>query len=628
MKKFLLAIFISITGLLQIYGQENLYIPVNMQKAYANETRSMDGIPGKNYWQNSANYEIEVHVYPWSRLLKGNETIIYFNNSPDSLSELVIRLYPDIYKRGNNRDNSLDPAALHDGVLISMCRINNRKIDLNSKTAAAWRSGTVLTIPLADKLLPGEKIKIEMEWQYTIADVSQIRGGAYDATSFFVSYWFPRISVYDDINGWDKSDYTGNQEFYNDFCNYDVKINLPDAYTVWATGVLQNPEDVLPEKQLKLYKKAHSSKDIINIIREKDYHEEDLVMNPAKNPWHFKAENVTDFAFSFSDYYLWDAGNVVVDGQDDPVFVSAAYKPKSMDFYEVALIACQTLKFYSEEMPGVPYPFPELTVFNGRGGMEFPMMINDGTTTNYASTVGLTSHEALHSYFPFYMGTNEKKYAWMDEGMVVALSFDFQLKMAPEEDVIASRVKKYLRIAGNELETPSMVSSLHLRGVPYRNAAYDKPAMAYYFLRDVLGDDLFKKALHTYMSRWNGKHPIPYDFFFTFDEISGEDLSWYWKPWFFDFAYPDLAVKSVLKESNRSKILVEKIGRMPIPAALSITFTDGTTETYYKTAAVWKNNAQQVSIEINTQKEIKSVLLGNSHIPDINPDNNSWENSN
>lgn len=605
-------------------GQNELYIPFNIQQAYKNHTRSFDGTPGENYWQNRADYRMDVTVYPWSRLLKGVQTIQYFNNSPDTLKEIVIKLYPDLYKYGNKRDDKIAAAALHDGVVFTEFKINNRFVDLNSKEASSWRTGTLLIVPLKDYLNPGSSLKVESQWQYTIPNISQIRGGAYDASSFFVSYWYPRIAVYDDLSGWDKFSYTGDQEFYNDFGNYDVSINLPDGYTAWATGILQNPKMVLPVKQFNLYQQAHATDKIVNIITQKDYYENGMVMNPDKNPWHFKAQNVTDFAFAFSDYYLWDAGSVKIPGHDEDVFVAAAYKPESNDFYEVARIAAQAVEFFSQEMPGINFPFPELTVFNGKGGMEFPMMINDGTTTTYASTVGLTSHEAMHSYFPFYMGTNEKKYAWMDEGLVVALCFDFQHKMAPDRDLVASRVEKYLRIAGDETEAPSMISSLHMRDIPYRNAAYDKPAMAYYFLRDFLGDDVFKKALHTYIDHWHGKHPMPYDFFFTFNRVSGQDLSWYWKPWFFEFAYPDLAIKDIKDDTGKNRIVVKKSGRMPLPVELLITFDDGSSQKVYKNAAIWQNGESEKIIDIDTDKKIRKILLGSEHIPDIDLSNNQW----
>jgi hypothetical protein len=339
---------------------------------------------------------------------------------------------------------------------------------------------------------------------------------------------------------------------------------------------------------------------------------------------------VPDFAFAVGYNYLWDAVNLPLEDRKRNIFISAAYQEKSSDFIDVAHIARQTIKYLSEELPGIPYPYPEMTVFNGQGGMEYPMIVNDGSSSTWKNTVHLTSHEITHTYFPFYMGTNESKYAWMDEGWAQMLPFRLQKRIAPENDPLISTCNYYRKVAGTEMEVPMMLPSIIFGGnsyrPSYRNSAYNRPAMAYHFLEDLLGKKTFKKALKSYITRWNGKHPIPYDFFFTFDNIVGENLSWYWKPWFFEAGYPDLAIKNVLLSSKGTSIIIEKIGNIPIPVNINITFSDGTIDTLYQSAKIWKDEQKEYLFYLeHGHKKIAKVELDCRKIPDVNIDNNIWK---
>jgi hypothetical protein len=453
--------------------------------------------------------------------------------------------------------------------------------------------------------------------------------GAYQDSSFFISLWYPQIAVYDDIDGWDKYFYTGNQEFYNDFKNFNVEITVPDSFLVWATGILENPRQILDDKYLARYNKAHQSDSVIHIIRSEDYRRDSIFREKGEHTFLFKADFVPDFAFAVGYNFLWDGINLSLKKDKKDIFISAAFREESEDFKEVAEIAYETIKYLSKELPGIPYPYPEMTVFNGRGGMEYPMIINDGSSSTRKGTVHLTSHEITHTYFPFYMGINEGKYAWMDEGWAQMLPFVLQERLAEKYDPIGYVSRSYAKAAGREMDVPLMVPSIIIGGnsyhPTYRNAAYNRPAMAYLFLKDLLGEKLFKKALQTYMERWNGKHPLPYDFFYTFDNIVGEDLSWYWKPWFFETGYPDLAVKDVVPSNKGISIIVSKEGNIPVPVKLQIIFSDSTQDSLYQTAKIWKNGQKEYLFYLDIgHKSVKKVELDCSHIPDVNKENNTW----
>jgi hypothetical protein len=223
------------------------------------------------------------------------------------------------------------------------------------------------------------------------------------------------------------------------------------------------------------------------------------------------------------------------------------------------------------------------------------------------------------------MGIDERRWAWMDEGWAQELSFDIQTGLAPERDTREYNIFRYLGSSGKEEDIPMMVPSDNLgRYRSYRSTSYLRPGEAYDMLRNTLGDELFGKALREYMNRWHGKHPMPYDFFFTFNEVSGEELNWFWNPWFFEFGYPDIGVKDVVRKNGETLISVEKIGCLPIPVDVKITFEDSSLKEIYKTADVWKTGDNVLTIDVSSRKKILSVILGNHHIPDANENNNTW----
>jgi hypothetical protein len=602
-----------------------LYTPKNIQKAIEKKTRTTSGLPGENYWQNKSIYNIKVNVLTAEKLIKGEETIKYFNNSPDTLSRIVVRLYQNIFRIGNFRDFEIDKRDITDGVKLNKIVINDINYDPDTSKELRNR-GTLLYIRPIKKIPPHSSCNLMFTWEFKLPSYTSIRMGAYDSTSFMVAYWYPQIAVYDDIDGWDENSYTGQKEFYNDFNDYNVEITVPNTCSVWATGILKNPEQVLNTKYFNRYKAALNSDTIIKIISPDDLLEMDIHnSSTSTNTWKFEAENVTDFAFATSSHYLWDAVSLTKDkNSNSRILISAAYNPKSKDFYEVADISRKTIEMLSNNFPGIPYPFSSMTVFNGDGGMEYPMMVNDASEDTRAGTTGLTSHEISHSYFPFYMGINETKYAWMDEGWAVMLPFELQMKLEPSNSPIERNVSNYEYFAGEEMELPLMTPSNQMNGNTYRVASYSRSGLAYYFLRDALGKELFDYALREYIKSWNGKHPSPFDFFNSFNHTTKQDLSWFWKPWFFENGYPDLALKiEILGEITNVEI--EKVGNIPIPLFLKINFNDRTSQEIFKDASIWKNGNTKIKYDFKFDKKVNTIELGNNRIPDINRANNYYK---
>jgi hypothetical protein len=605
--------------------QDNLYMPTNIQKAYEKGTRTFKGEPGENYWQNQADYTIKIELHPKQRELSGDETIYYQNNSPDTLKNLYFQLFQDIYKKGTLRDFALDSSDIHQGTVVHYIKVNGDSVQLTGDKSMIKRSASLLRLELEEPLPPGDDLNLDLGWESILPKTKHLRMGAYGDSAFFVAHWFPRIAVYDDIDGWDRYPYSGTQEFFNDFGDFDVEITVPGDFIVWATGLLQNIDEVLDDKYVERYEEASISDSVIHIVSGEDYLNGSIPIENDKNIWIFEASNVPDFAFATSNCYLWDATSLIVDEDSERrVVVDAAYRRTSEDFYEVAEIGKESIKFLSTDMPGYPFPYPKMTVFNGSGGMEYPMIVNDGTTTTRSRTIGLTSHEIAHTYFPFFMGTNEKKYAWMDEGWAVMLNFDFQNRMTDGINQISRELRTYSLVAGRDIDLPMMIPSIYLKGRAYRNASYSRPAIAYYFLKDLMGDDKFKEALHLYMDRWNGKHPIPYDFFYTFDQVHGENLSWFWNPWFFERGYADLAIKKVSNNNGQTEVIIEKIGLLPVPIKLKVVYSDDSEEIITHSAKVWRSGSRDYRITFENEKEIVSIEIGNNYIPDINKEDNIY----
>lgn len=613
----LLLVTLSVASFSQKYRMNR-----DVDQAYVKRTRANNGMPGENYWQNSSDYKIWVEVTPDKRLLHGKETITYYNNSPDSLRNVVIRLYQNLHKFAVARDFDLDKRDLHDGVDIKSFKYGDSLY--NPSSERTFRSfATNMNVQLHKPIAPKTNVTFEIEWEFLIPIYSGVRMGAFDSTSYFIAYWYPQIAVYDDVDGWDNIPYGGQQEFYNDFNNYEVTITMPNNYGVWATGVLQNPEVVLTNKIYERYKKAHASNEVVKIVEEKDFSEAVYSNKKEKNSWHFIAEKVPDYAFSFSDHYLWDAVTANI-GENKKVFVGAAYNRKSQDFYEVASIAQKTIESFSINFPAVPFPYPCLTVYNGSGGMEYPMMVNDGSASTRAGTVGVTSHEIAHTYFPFYMGINEKKYAWMDEGWAVMLPFDIQKELEPSSNPIISNAKSFGRIAGGTIDLPLTVPTSQMIGGTYRVAAYSRPGMAYYFLRDALGDEKFKATLKEYMRRWNGKHPLPLDFFNSFEDFSKEDLSWFFKPWFYSNAHADLKITDAKISGDEVTVTIEKLGELPVPISLSILVEGKDKIARYESCAIWKDGRTHHIIKTKVEGKVLSVHLSDLQIPDSDYNNNDF----
>ena len=587
---------------------QTLYTPRAVAKAFSQHTRSPDGRPGPAYWQNHGRYAITVSASPPDRTIRGSERIEYFNESPDTLKALVVKLLLNIHRPEAPREGTSEAGYLNGGVTIDSVTVAGHAVQWREAPfRATWQ---VLALP--SPLPAHDSLALTVAWHYTIAEVAG-REGVLDPTTYFLAYFYPRIAVYDDYNGWDRMNFTDAQEFYSDFNDYDVTVRVPANYVVWGTGTLTNASEVLQPGPLARLQASFGSDTLIHVARREEMAGHQVTATRAFNDWHFRAEHIPDMTFALSDHYVWDAASVTVDSTPRRVSIQAAFNDTAADFHHMVSFGQHAVGWLSRHWPGVPYPYEKSTIVQGSADMEYPMMVNDGSEADTGFSRFVAEHEIAHTYMPFYMGINETRYGFMDEGW--ATTFEY---LIGQNDIGRARADTFYRQFRVEgwINDPSPLEDLPIitpedgmAGGSWGNNAYGKASLGYLAMKDLLGDELFAKCLHAYMDRWHGKHPIPWDFFATFNDVSHQDLNWFWQRWYFDNSYIDLGVTAVRPVRGGYEIALRNRGGMPAPVDLLLTYADGSTTTLHQTPALWQRDAAQATVPVRTTKALKSVRL-------------------
>ena len=591
----------------QLFAQayrNGLYFPLEFKKAYEKGTRKSDGSVSSAYWQNRSEYKLKARIDPYKKLLNGEATITYFNDSPDTLRQLAFHTYHDYYKPGAARQGffSKDNFPSTEGVIIDTLLVNNQSIHLNNSDGLT-HNGTYYNLSLKKPLAPKGSIQLQIKWHYTIPGKGFERSGAIDSTSMFIAYWYPEMAVYDDIDGWDRIVYNAATEFYHDYSDYEIEIEVPDNFMVWASVAPTNEDEVYSNALRERLTKAKKSTEPIQV-----YSKYDFKASSSGNMliWKYTAKKFPDFSFALSDHFVWDA--CMYKDSLGEYFINTAYPENHRSFKQWLKGISETLKMFHTEFPRYAFPYKYFTIFNGMegGGMEFPGIVNNEAITKEQLEQGTgvkmsdfdairlaTGHEMCHMYFPFMMGLHEKKYGWMDEGMANFvwrfLHLDSEIKL--DQSYIASQSMAPVMVPSHLMQN----SAINTYTVSY---------YSYYSLYQLLGKPLFDICLKTYMDTWKYKHPTPYDFMFTFNKVSGKDLNWFWKQWYFDWGYMDIGIKSF----KDNVLTVENTGGRPMPFTIKVNFADDTFLQQDVSPAVWKNTATYIK-RIDAKKKIISVEI-------------------
>ncbi len=584
--------------------RNGLYIPLEFQKAYEKGTRKSDGSVSPKYWQNHSEYKLKARIDPYKKLLYGEATITYHNNSADRLEEVIFHTYHDYYKPGAARQGLFvkNNFPTNEGVIIDTIVVNKEAINLNNTDSLA-HNGTYYNIVLKKPLASKDSVQLVFKWHYTIPGKGFERSGAIDSTSMFIAYWYPEIAVYDDIDGWDKIVYNAATEFYHDYSDYEVEIEVPDNFMVWASVAPRNEDEVYSNTLREQLTKAKKSTEPIQVYSKSDFKTPSL---GNKLRWKYTAKKIPDFSFALSNHFEWDA--CMYKDSLGEYFINIAYPEDHPSFKHWLKAIAENLKMFHTEFPRYLFPYKYFTIFNGLqgGGMEFPGMVNNEAVTAQQLEQGTgvkmsdfdairlaTGHEMCHMYFPFMMGIHEKKYAWMDEGMANFvwrfLHLNSEIKL--DQSYMASQSMAPVMVPSHLLQN----SSINTYTVSY---------YSYYSLYQLLGKDLFNKCLKAYMDTWKYRHPTPYDFMFTFNKVSDIDLNWFWKKWYFDWGYMDIGIRSF----KNSVLTVENLGGRPMPFTIQVNFSDETSSIEEVKPSVWKEKLTY-NKKIESKKEIISIQI-------------------
>ncbi|MEM6646783.1 MAG: M1 family metallopeptidase, partial [Bacteroidota bacterium] len=566
---------------------------------------------------------------PVTKQLQASVVITYTNNSPDALRQVAIHLRQNLHREGVVRNR---PQQLTGGVKLGRVRYNDAPMleipTIRGSTVGYVVSGTLMQVKLPEAIPSGGTATFAIDYSFEVPEAGAPRMGQ-DGEVFYLGYWYPQMAVYDDMDGWVADPYMGNGEFYMGYADYDVRITVPEGWLIGATGTLQNPDDVLAEQTQQRLADAAQSRETTAIVSEDDRQAGASTLDTPANTitWHYKAENVRDFAFGTSDQYLWDATHATVNAADGEktVMLHSLYRPGTAAWERSAEYGQFSIEFMSERF--FPYPYPHMTAVEGviGGGMEFPMITLIGGTRTPQSLFGVTFHEIAHMWFPMVVGQNEKRFTWMDEGLT---SFNTSEASAAfwQADSWNPGRQSYYFIAGTGNEVESMRhGDRYPVGTPARGiASYNKPAVALHALRGLFGDEKFYAAYAEYARRWTYKHPQPFDLFNTFEDVLGQDLDWFWTSLLYETWTLDHAVQAVESGRDGVEVVIADNGLTPMPALVRITYADGTTDEGVVPVQTWLDGNRTARLRFDAGTVTRVELDPNLYLPDIDRANNTW----
>ncbi|MFL5462038.1 MAG: M1 family metallopeptidase [Gemmatimonadales bacterium] len=618
-----------------------------------NEIRRPNGSPGPKYWQQRVDYQIRATLDTSAKRLTGSEIIRYTNNSPDTLGFLWLQLDQNLFRTGSTgsllfaSESRFGGAGFSGGFEIDsivQCASpqevtgkaqtpSRRKRRAQAPAQVPPRCGssplktrvdnTMMYLELASPLPPAGKTILELSYGFNIPEHGADRMGR-DGTLYEIAQWYPRMAVYDDVHGWNTDQYLGQGEFYLEYGNIEYEVTVPAGYIVAGTGVLLNPADVLTTAQRGRLATALKSDTTIHIVTAPEL--SSGAARPAKEgslTWRFKAENVRDAAWAASPDYLWDAARW------EGVLAQAYYRASALDTWkDAAKMSRFSIQEYSTRW--FSYPYPQISAIEGPvSGMEYPMVAMEAKGENGPDLYNVLTHEIGHMWYPMVVGSDERRYAWMDEGFNTFINTFSEESYWKRNDAAVRQRERQLVIGIDQMPTAQPILTPANR---YRTSdnllslAYVKPSIELLTLRNkVLGPQVFDSAFREYTRRWAFKHPQPADFFRTIEEVSGRDLSWFWRGFFYTTAALDQAVESVKPDSAGAvQVTLVNLGDAVMPVELELGFEDGTTDVLKLPVEIWYGGNRYV-YQVKPAKTIVSARVNpDGTLPDAVMTNDVW----
>lgn len=638
-------------------------------------TRSAGGVPGPDYWQQRADYTIRATLDDTANTITGVERIVYTNHSPDALPFIWMQVDQNYFKDGSIGNLMREEGGRfgNRGGFQGGCDLKSVRIldSLSQELSAPGQPGTqggassapgstvsaagvelahavydtLCRIDLPKPLEHDGRLVLEVEWSFKIPEYGADRLGIEPTENgpvYQLAQWFPSISVYDDVHGWNTLGYLGQGEFYTNFGTYDVSLTVPRSHLVAATGVLQNPQDVLTQAQQERFARSRTSEETVVIRGESE------VTDPASRPagdgpltWHFVAHDVRTFAWTSSKAFIWDAAHIPQRGESptdktpdhaqipDGTLVQSVYPKEALPLWEKST---QMLKASIEGYGNrwFTYPYPVATNVNGRaGGMEYPMIIFCRERKDDHGLFGVTTHEIGHNWFPMIVSTDEKRHAWMDEGFNSFINYysnaDYWKQPPGGRGDAAGFAQTMLEPDQQPMDTPAD----RIRDGRLGTLAYAKPATMLVLLREVvLGEQRFDAAFRAYIHTWAFKSPRPSDFIRCMENAAGEDLAWFWRGWIYGTGTLDHAVVSSSYDpaSKLARATFENRGELVMPMTYRVTYADGSTEDRTLPVEAWYTRTTfNAAWDSKGREPVEVVIDPNLRLPDTNRANNTWK---
>jgi hypothetical protein len=609
----------------------------------ANGIRRPDGSPGPGYWQQRADYTIQATLDTAANELTGTERIRYANNSPDTLRFVWLQLDQNLFRPGSvgallfAQESRFGGAGFEGGFRVgSVGQIDGAAGRRGSRAAARSTlprdpaallktrvDDTMMYVDLAVPLAPGGVTVLEIKYSFHIPEHGADRMGR-DGSLYEIGQWYPRMAVYDDVHGWNTDQYLGQGEFYLEYGTIEYEVTLPAGYLVAGTGTLLNPTEVLPAAQRARLALAAKSDTAVAIVTA-----EDLTSGKARPrqdstlTWRFRAERVRDAAWAAAPDYLWDAAGW------EGIMVHAFYRASAAELWKDAVKMSRfSIQEYSTRW--LHYPYPQISAVEGPiSGMEYPMVAMEARGDSADELYSVLTHEIGHMWFPMVVGSDERRYAWMDEG------FNTFMNTFSEEDYWKRDDRETRR---NEIRTitaldqgptaqPIMTpANRYKTNENLGSLAYVKPSISLLALRSkVLGPEVFDTAFREYTRRWAFKHPQPADFFRTMESVSGRDLAWFWRGFFFTTAALDQSVESVTPNPDGSAdIALRSLGAAVMPVELEVAFEDGTKRAFKLPVEVWYGGDRYLTRVEAATPIVSARVNPDGLFPDARPSNDAW----
>jgi len=604
-----------------------------------NRYRSSNGAPGPDYWQNTADYEIRADLDTTTKTLSADEVITYTNHSPDPLASVWIQLDQNIYRRDSRSvaAGGWERTQFTDGFVLDSVAVGSR---LPGNQADTLVSDTRLQIRLPTPLQGhGGRLQIHIRYHYAIPGafggrtswVAARQGEIYD-----IAQWYPRMAVYDDLRGWDTQPYLGN-EFYLEYGRFDYYVTVPADMLVAGSGELVNPGEVLGQPMLERLKTARGADNTVVIRSAAEVDAAVKAAAPAaRRTWHYRMDQTRDVAFSASRAFIWDAARINLPGGGHSLAMS--FYPAESQGATAWGRSTEYLKAAVEEFSRrwFVYPYPvAVNVAGGSSGMEYPGMLFDGIEDAGKELFWITAHEIGHTWFPMVVGFNERRNAWMDEGFNTFI--DVYESDAFENGVYGpKRDPEYAPGGGNPVDeivpvltdpkAPILLTRADAIQEKYRHpVTYFKSALGLILLREqVLGPGRFDWAFRKFIHDWAFKHPSPSDFFRAMESEGGEDLSWFWRGWYFNNWTLDMAIENVTYADGEARITIENRGRLVLPATVEVAFRGGATRRVTLPAETWIQKTAY-TLRLASNEPAIAVIIDPDHVlPDVDRSNNQW----